>query len=343
MQDAWRSLVEATSARVAGPLLDALHIPASALSADELATSLLIALLQVGIIACVFRPLESWWPAERWSDRKLTRVDRNYTLLVVLGVLPLTLFLAMTPLRDLFAGANTGSGLLHAIPFLDRHPYVLFLVYYLVFDLVYYWMHRAQHAIPWWWALHSLHHSQRQVGCWTNHRDSLLDGVLESMILASVGIVLGVEPAEFALLMLVGELIQDFSHVNARIAFGRVFEKVIVGPGFHRLHHMRAEAARPGLHNCNFSQAFPVWDILFGTSLYGEGVRPTGVTDPAVDADNDHGVIGQQWVAARRFWGAVRRRSGWKPGDVSFGPDYTPVHDRIQANLAVPPCPLPKS
>jgi len=327
LRGSWHSLVDATSDGITQPLLAYLQVPASALSPHELAASLLIGLIQVGMIAFVFRPLEAWKPAEHWTDRNLTRVDRQYTLLVVLGFLPLSIFLAMTPLRELFVVGGATGGPLHAVPFLDRHPYLLFLVYYLVFDCVYYWMHRAQHALPWWWALHSLHHSQRQVNCWTNHRDSFLDGVLEAVILASVGIVLGVEPSEFALLMLVGELIQDFSHANVRIGFGRVLDKVVVGPRFHRLHHMRAEAGRPGLHDCNYSQAFPVWDILFGTGLYGEAPRATGVSDPAVDVDNSHGLIGQQWAAIQRFWGAARCREGWRLGDVSFGPGYRPVPD----------------
>lgn len=328
----WRHLVEWTGDQIAAPLLSLLHVSATALSPHELAASLLISAMQIGIIALIFRPLESWLPAEQWTDRRLTRVDRQYTLLMVLGILPLSIFLAMTPLRDLFgsnanAGGDARPGLLHAIPALDQHPYLLFLVYYLVFDFVYYWMHRAQHAIPWWWALHSLHHSQRQVSCWTNDRDCFLDGLLEASILASVGLVLGVEPSEFALLMLAGELIQNFSHANVRIGFGRFLDRVFVGPAFHRLHHMRADPARPGLHCCNFAQAFPVWDMLFGTALYGEPPRATGVTDPVVDADNDRGLIGQQWAALQRFLGAIRRRAGWYPGDVSFGAGYEPVPD----------------
>ncbi len=325
----WRHLVDWTGDRVAAPLLSQLQIPASALDPREFAASLLIAAIQIGVIALVFRPLESWLPAERWADRRLTRVDRQYTLLMVLGVLPLAVFLAMTPLRDLAGGASGAgrAGPLHAIQLLDRHPYLLFLVYYLVFDFVYYWMHRAQHAIPWWWALHSLHHSQRQVSCWTNDRDCFLDGLLEAGVLASIGLALGVEPSEFALLMLAGELIQNFSHANVRIGFGRFLDRVFVGPAFHRLHHMRADAQRPALHRCNFAQAFPVWDILFGTALYGEGPRATGVTDPRVDADNGLGLLAQQWEALRRFRGAIRRRAGWVPGDVSFGAGYEPVPD----------------
>src|SRR4030095_2268151 len=90
-------------------------------------------------------------------------------------------------------------------------------------------------------------------------------------------VVLGVEPAEFALLVLVGELLENFSHANVRVGFGTIVSKLLVSPAFHRLHHMRADASRPGLHQCNFSQTFPIWDILFKTALYGEAPRATGV------------------------------------------------------------------
>jgi len=333
MSGQWRHLIDWTSDGIASPLLSLLHVSANALSPRELATSLLIAVIQIGVICLIFRPLESWLPAEHWTDRRLTRVDRQYTLLIVLGIVPLTIFLAMIPLRDLFdgnasPGEGTRAGLLRAIPVLNLHPYLMFLAYYLVFDFVYYWMHRAQHAIPWWWALHSLHHSQSQVSCWTNDRGSfLVDGLLQVAILACVGLVLGVDPSEFAVLMLAAELIQNFSHTNVRVDFGSFLNRVFVGPTFHRLHHMRANPMRPGLHRCNFAQALPVWDILFGTSLYGERLQVTGVTDPVVDADNDRGLIGQQWAALKRFWGAIRTRAGWKPGDVSFGAGYVPVPD----------------
>jgi len=145
------------------------------------------------------------------------------------------------------------------------------------------------------------------------------------MVLATVGLLIGVAPAEFAWLMLLGELAQNYSHTNVRFGFGRVFGRLFVDPKFHRLHHMVVDAARPGLHNCNYGQVFAIWDVLFGTALYGEPVRPTGVGDPTVDADNQHGLIALHWVALKRFWGAVRRPEGWKFGEVSFGEDYRPV------------------
>ena len=304
----------------------------------DIAVALLLATLQLSLIAGVFRPLESLWPAERWNDRRLTRIDRTYTLLMLLGLLPLFSYLVLSPLAAI--GESTSStasvhGLRLWLPWFQQHPLLLFAVYYLLYDFVYYWMHRAQHAIPWWWALHSLHHSQRQLSCWSNDRGSYLDGVLQSFILAGVGLLAGVEVDEFAALMLLGELVQNYSHTNIRFGFGRWGSRVVVDPLFHRLHHMVVDAQRPGLHNCNFAQVFSFWDIAFGTWLYDEPVRPTGVADPVVDADNDRGLIAMQWHALRRFWGCVKQPLGWKFGEVSFSEDCQPVAVH-HAETAVP-------
>jgi hypothetical protein len=110
-----------------------------------------------------------------------------------------------------------------------------------------------------------------------------------------------------------------------RLGFGRVLERVLVDPRFHRLHHMRVDPERPRLHDCNYGQVLSLWDVLFGTALYGEPARPTGVGDPMVDADNGRGLVAMQWGALRRFWGAVRTPAGWRPGDVAFGADHVPV------------------
>jgi sterol desaturase/sphingolipid hydroxylase (fatty acid hydroxylase superfamily) len=330
----WEHAVSWLSSHAVVPALSALHVLELSGNPEEIAEAMLLGLVQLGIIALIFRPLESLIPAEKWPDRKATWVDIQYTLIILLGLLPLFTYLVLNPLIHYLGGGATATAetdsqplinLSKLLPVLDGHPLLLFLVYYLIYDFVYYWMHRSQHLIPWFWALHSVHHSQRFVSCWTNDRDSYLAGLIEALILASVGLVIGVKPNEFALLMLLGELVQNFSHANVRISFGPVFEKVLVGPRYHRLHHMIVDPARPGLHNCNFSQAFPLWDILFGTALYHEPPHPTGVCDPMVDIDNQYGLLGQQWQAIKRFWGAVRRPAGWKPGDVAFGADYAPI------------------
>jgi sterol desaturase/sphingolipid hydroxylase (fatty acid hydroxylase superfamily) len=327
----WVGAIDWLSAHAVEPVLDLLHLGDAMGNPDDIAEGLLMALLQVAIIACLLRPLESLAPAESWKDRKLTRVDRRFTLLLVLVVNnPLFLFIALTPLATLLGNASESpgapfQGLLHFIPHIDQHPYVAFGIYYVVYDLAYYGMHRLQHTIPWWWALHSMHHSQRQVSCWTNERVSWLDIVLQSTMLATVGHLMGVDVGQFALLVLSSQLVQELSHTNTRLGFGWILQRIFVDPRFHRLHHMRVDPSRPNLHDCNYGQVLTLWDNLFGTALYGEPTRPTGVGDPTVDADNGRGVFAMQWYTLRRFWGAFTSIDGWKPQEVAFDESYRPV------------------
>jgi sterol desaturase/sphingolipid hydroxylase (fatty acid hydroxylase superfamily) len=322
----WDHCVAWTATEVLAPFLAWLGLGHA--GTHELATAMLLGVLQIGIVGLVFRPLESLAPAERWRDRRLTRIDRQYTLLMLLGLSPLFGYLALAPLAESAGLPESGYTLKRLVPWFGSHPYALFLVYYVCYDFTYYWMHRAQHAVPWWWALHSMHHSQRQMSCWTNDRGSYLDGVLQSFILAGVAWLIGIEVDEFAALVLLSELVQCFSHANVRAGFGHALERCFVDPKFHRLHHMRADPDRPDLHNCNFGQVLSVWDVLFGTALYGEPARPTGVCDPVVDADNERGLVAQQWGVLKRFWGAFKRPAGWRLGDVAFAADYEPVPSR---------------
>ncbi len=323
----WQSAIGWVSGHLVVPGLALLRLQGMLGNPADIAEAVLITAVQIACILCLFRPLESLAPAEIWPDRRLTRIDRTYTLLMLLVLNPLFAFLVLTPFAHYFGGETTApvGGMLGLVPYLAAHPLLAFALYYVVYDFTYYWMHRVQHAIPWWWALHSMHHSQRQMSCWTNDRGSYLDGVLQSFILASAGLLMGVDAAQFAGLVLVSELMQNLSHTNTRLGFGRAFEKIFVDPRFHRLHHMVMDHARPGLHHCNYGQVFSVWDIMFHTALFGEPLRPTGVGDPVVDADNARGVIAMQWGALRRFWGAFRRAAGWRIGDVGFGPDYAPI------------------
>ncbi|WP_430389091.1 sterol desaturase family protein [Dyella sp. 20L07] len=329
----WATALNWTTLHAVHPALLALHLSWLDSQAEDIARYFLLSIVQLALIACVLRPLETIWPAERWELRRTTFIDCRYTLIKLLLVLPAFTYLVLFPLSRWLGGDSNGAdaGVLsiqQGMPWLSLHPLILFLIYYAIYDFVYYVVHRLQHTIPWWWALHSLHHSQRQLSCWSNDRDHYLDDMLEALIIAGVALLIGVAPTEYALLVLLGELLQNLGHANIRMHFGPLFGRVFVDPRYHRLHHMRVDLERPTLHACNYAFIFPIWDILFGTALYGESSRPTGVCDPTVDADNRHGIMGQQWLTLRRWWGAISCRAGWVPGDVAFDERYRPVSTR---------------
>jgi sterol desaturase/sphingolipid hydroxylase (fatty acid hydroxylase superfamily) len=273
---------------------------------------LTMGVLQIAIILLVFRPLEAFAPAQRWENRKLVRVDVVYTLLNKLGIIPLAIFMILLPLNDELIEFTRTVGFVlptveQVIPWLRDKPLVLFVVYFLLYDFAGYLWHRAQHALPWLWALHSLHHSQRQVSTWTDDRNHVLDDLLFDLYLAVVAILIGVQPGQYIAILMLGRLIEAFSHVNTRFRFGRIVDKVLVDPMFHRTHHARANPSEPHIHDTNFSAVFPIWDIVFRTAHYDYKQRDSGLDDPDADRDNDKGFIGQQIAGLARLGRAIRR------------------------------------
>lgn len=286
--------------------------------------TLMLGVVQIAVILLVFRPLERLAPAEQWPDRKLARVDIVYTLLSKLGVLPFVVFIVLYPVNDWLQDLVRDQDLVlptveQSVPWLRDQPLLLFATYFLLYDFAGYWLHRMQHAFPWWWALHSLHHSQRQVTCWSDDRNHLLDDLLASVYFALVALLIGVQPGQYVVLLLLSRMVESLSHANVRFGFGRVLDKVLVDPWFHRTHHARASAAEPHIHDSNFGAVLPIWDLLFGTSVYDYKRRPTGVDTAEADADNGKGWVGQQIAVAGRLARAVlatfRPRQAIRPAE----------------------------
>jgi len=169
-----------------------------------------------------------------------------------------------------------------------------FLLYLVVFDFLHYLIHRAQHQWAPWWALHSLHHSQRQMSMWSDNRNHLLDDVFTSLIFSVAAVVLGVAPGQFVALVVLGQLSESFQHANVRISLGALGERLWVSPRFHRLHHsigIGHETLLPDktvLGGCNFGVLLPVWDILFRTAHFEDRFDATGVRDQ-VEEGRDYG------------------------------------------------------
>ena len=266
--------------------------------------------LQIAIIALVMRALERRWPIERSADDRLIGVDRVYTVLNKLGVIPLAVFVVAYPLTNEIEHLVRALGLApprveNLIPWLKSQPLASFLVYFALYDCAAYWLHRAQHGFSWWWALHSLHHSQRRVTVWSDDRNHILDDLFSNVVLVVFSQLVGVQPDDYVLILMVGRLIESWSHANVDMSFGHIGEKILVGPRFHRLHHALADRQDPHIHDHNFAPVLPVWDILFGTAKFGVPIRPTGVDDPAVDADNGKGWAAQQFYVLKRFIAAI--------------------------------------
>ena len=278
---------------------------------------LLVGLLQLVIIVGLLMPLQRWRPVEAITDRSAVRTDIIYTLLHRLGIFRVGLFLALDPLWDTFFGALSVGGIttfqLDSIwPGITDIPWVSLLLYLAVFDLLDYWIHRGQHRFEWWWRLHALHHSQRQLTVWSDNRNHLLDDILRDSIIVLVAQLIGVAPGQFVAIVALTQLSESFQHANLRLWFGPVGERLWISPRFHRLHHAlyAGHALTPKtVGGSNFGVLLPWWDMLFGTANFERRFDPTGVYDqiePGPDGrvrDYGQGFWAQQWRGLLRLAG----------------------------------------
>ncbi|MFN5157853.1 MAG: sterol desaturase family protein [Betaproteobacteria bacterium] len=281
---------------------------------------LLVGLVQLAVVALGFGLLERWRPVEPVLDRAAVRTDVAYTLIPRLGLVRLALFFTLDPLWQAVS-AWLGLHGLRPLSFEGLWPgvtdvaWVAFLLYLLLFDLVDYALHRAQHGWDWWWQLHALHHSQRQMTRWSDSRNHLLDDALRDSAFVAVALAVGIAPAQFVAVVALTQLLESLSHANLRGDFGPVLGRLLVSPAFHRTHHAIGtghESHGPGsLGGCNYAVLFPLWDLLFGTARFGRAPEPTGVRDQLDGRDYGRGFWAQQALGLRRLFD---RRAGWPGG-----------------------------
>jgi sterol desaturase/sphingolipid hydroxylase (fatty acid hydroxylase superfamily) len=124
-------------------------------------------------------------------------------------------------------------------------------------------MHRAQHSVPFLWALHSYHHRVTDLRASNTYVSHPIDFALRNVIIFLVLGVIGFSP--FALLIAVPgtNISGTFSHCGGDVKGGPL-NYLFVTPEVHRWHHT-AQVPEGYGYSCNYGVEFSFWDIVFGT------------------------------------------------------------------------------
>jgi sterol desaturase/sphingolipid hydroxylase (fatty acid hydroxylase superfamily) len=276
--------------------------------AFDFTEALVLGAIEVLVLALVLGGLERLAPVEAITDRAAVRTDMVYTLLHRLGGFGLLVFWLLTPLFDALEASLRLLGVSRMNidqiwPGITDRPVVSFLIYLVVLDVVDYWLHRGQHRVQWWWQLHAVHHSQRQMTFWSDQRNHLLDDLIRDGMLALVAIAVGVAPGQFVALLMASRALESVQHANLRWRWPGLLEKVLVSPSYHRLHHAIGFGHEGPARGVNFAVLFPIWDILFRTADWRIGFVPTGIRDQLEGRDYGRGFWSQQWRAIERWTG----------------------------------------
>ena len=225
---------------------------------SDLASVLRLTIIVLGpllMIAGVRHTLERIWPAHLKRER-LHGVSLSAWAALFLGQA-----LATPALGGLTTGAiNLAGGGLIALPTRGWGWWVGLAAYFLAMDFGEYVFHRAQHAVPALWAMHSLHHSDRAFDSATTTRHYWLEPAIKSLTIWLMVGVLFKTPANMVGVYIAVSYWHYVVHSNTRLDFGR-WSWVLNGPGYHRLHHSDA----PEHFDINFASLFPIFDVLSGS------------------------------------------------------------------------------
>lgn len=145
-------------------------------------------------------------------------------------------------------------------------------------EFCYYWMHRADHRVRWFWLNHSVHHSPEQYALSSAYRLGWTGTITAAAVffapLAWLGFpVLGVLAALAANLSY-----QFWLHTELIGKLPRPIEFLFNTPAHHRVHH----ASNPEYLDCNYGGVLIVFDRLFGTFREEKPGVPIryGLTEP---------------------------------------------------------------
>jgi sterol desaturase/sphingolipid hydroxylase (fatty acid hydroxylase superfamily) len=292
------------------PALYALGLMVWADRVQEWLDFALLGIVQIALVYAVCRPLEAIKPVEAVTDQKAIWTDVIYTLLARLGLLPLIAFVALSWAERTLQGVLADTGFVAPtletmFPGLRDWPLFALLLYVVILDFGEYWRHRFQHSFRWWYALHSVHHAQRQMTFWTDDRNHLLDDAIAAVWFGVVALLIGVPPVQFVLIVMLRQLAESLSHANARIDFGRLGERVLVSPRFHRIHQGERTAVEDGR---NYAMLLPIWDWIFGTADFDRKSYPRTGDPNAPESLATGGWVRQQVDGFRDLGKALRGR-----------------------------------
>ncbi|WP_300597316.1 sterol desaturase family protein [Niabella sp.] len=200
--------------------------------------------------------------------------------------------------------------------------WLTYLIAFIVLDFSGYCIHRIQHEYNFFWNGHLVHHSSEEFNLACALRQSISGFTNIFVIFLLPAALLGVPEKVIAVVAPLHLFAQFWYHTSFIKKMG-VFEKLIVTPSLHRVHH----AINPEYLDKNYSQIFIFWDKLFGTyqeelpdvpPVYGI-TRPVQTWNP-VKINFQHAALlikdawrTRSWRDRLRIW---LMPTGWRPADV---------------------------
>ena len=203
-----------------------------------------------------------------------------------------------------------------------HQPWAWVLLFFLD-DLTYYWFHRLNHEVRFFWAGHVNHHSSEYLNYGTALRQGVGERVYKLVFWLWLPLV-GFDPGMVLLMIGLNLSYQFWTHTEAVRRLPAWYEAVFNTPSHHRVHH----GSNTRYLDRNHAGVLIVWDKLFGT------FSPEAEEEPVVYGLTENlGTFNPIWVLVHGYaelWRDMRRAPSWRdrwrylvraPGWSHDGPD----------------------
>lgn len=202
-----------------------------------------------------FHIIENLMPSR--ENKRKENIKNDLIAFVVLAVSVNISRLAWNSFFSIPAFANL---LAFFSPLWSLHPVVKIIGALLTLDLCLYWLHRAMHVNRTLWKTHEWHHSPSHLYWFSGYRTSFMHAFLYAIPQIFIAFYLfKLSFVEIIWVASIGVLFQVWTHANITVKLG-FFEKLIITPQYHRLHHSRGKMMKT-----NYGVFVPWWDMMFGS------------------------------------------------------------------------------
>ncbi|MES2319470.1 MAG: sterol desaturase family protein [Pseudomonadota bacterium] len=169
-----------------------------------------------------------------------------------------------------------------SVHIVDQWPLALQWVFgFIGWDFTFYWMHRMHHKMPFFWAVHVVHHQGEEFNLSLGIRNSWYSS-LTSFLFVAILAVLGLPVEIFLVVSSIHYSVQFYNH-NGIVKSSGFLDKIMVTPAYHRVHH----ASAPIYLDKNFGGTLQVWDKLFGTFQAREADTPLVFGVPGMERSDN--------------------------------------------------------
>lgn len=136
---------------------------------------------------------------------------------------------------------------------------IYWIALFIAEDFVYYWLHRLDHTIRLFWAVHVTHHSSMLMNFTVGFRSSVFQPLYRFIYFIPLAL-LGFKPIDILFVYAVTQIWGVFIHTEQIYKMGWL-EYILVTPAHHRVHH----GSNPLYLDKNMGMFLIIWDKLFGT------------------------------------------------------------------------------